>query len=307
MNSANYVDQQIKKLKDSGMHLQDAAWQAALLCTGWPYIFGDRGEYCTPDKRRAVYNNHPDQTGLVSQCQVLSNKSASCNGCKWYPSGLRVRSFDCRGFTYWILLQIYDWKLDGAGCTSQWNKESNWKAKGTVDDLPDDTLVCLFYRSKDNKNVMQHTGFYYKGETIECGAGVQYSKTLNKKWQYWAMPACIDAEPPAPDPDKKPTLRRGDEGSYVTLAQTELMQKGYDLGKWGADGKFGAQTEKAVKQFQKDNGLIADGVIGKKTWDALLNASPVLYTVSIPHLSKSKADELVNEYPGASAIDERWN
>ena len=85
------------------------------------------------------------------------------------------------------------------------------------------------------------------------------------------------------------------------------MQKGYDLGKYGADGKFGKQTEAAVKAFQKDNGLTADGVIGKKTWDALMNASPVLYTVSIPHLNKTKADELMKEYPGASAIEERWN
>ena len=304
MNTANYVAQQINKLKASGIPLEDAAWQAALLCTGWPYIFGDRGEYCTPDRRRSVYNAHPDQTGLVSQCQVLKGTTTACNGCKWYPSGLRVRSFDCRGFTYWILLQIYDWKLMGAGATSQWNNDDNWTAKGTIEECPEDTLVCLFVR-KDGK--MQHTGFGYKGETVECSNGVQYFKTRNKKWTHWGMPKCIGKEPPAPDPDKKPTLRRGDEGSYVTLAQTELMQKGYDLGKYGADGKFGAQTEKAVKQFQKDHGLTADGVIGPATWDALQNASPALYTVSIPHLTKSAADKLAGEYAGASVIEERWN
>lgn len=307
MNSANYVDQQIKKLKESGITLQDAAWQAALLCVGWAYVFGDRGEYCTPERRRNVYDAHPDQEGLVTQCQVLKGATTSCNGCKWYPSGLRTRTYDCRGFTYWILLQIYNWKLNGAGCTSQWNNEKNWKAKGTVDDLPEDTLVCLFYRSKTNKSVMQHTGFYYKGETIECGNGVQYSKTLNKKWQYWAMPKCVEGDAPVPDPDKKPTLRKGDQGSYVTLAQTLLIQRGYDCGSYGADGKFGNATEKAVKAFQKDSGLDVDGIIGKATWDALENTQPVLYTVSIPHLPKGKADDLVAQYPGASAIEERWN
>lgn len=36
-----------------------------------------------------------------------------------------------------------------------------------------------------------------------------------------------------------------------------------------ADGDFGAATLNAVKQFQSDSGLEADGLIGPKTWDAL--------------------------------------
>ena len=35
MNNAEYVDQQIQKLKNSGIPLSEAAWQAALLCVGW--------------------------------------------------------------------------------------------------------------------------------------------------------------------------------------------------------------------------------------------------------------------------------
>ena len=54
MNSAEYVDKQITKLKNKGIPLSEAAWKAALLCVGWPYIFGDRGEYCTPAKRKAA-------------------------------------------------------------------------------------------------------------------------------------------------------------------------------------------------------------------------------------------------------------
>lgn len=306
MNSANYVDKEIKKLLDSGMDLMDAAWQAAQMCIGWPYIFGDRGQYCTPSQRKAVYNKHKDQTGLIDKCQVLKNGAGSCNGCGWYPSGLRVRSFDCRGFTYWILQQIYNWELKGAGATSQWNTEKNWKATGTIDTIPDDVLVCLFYTQKGNPKVMQHTGLGYKGETIECGNGVQYFKTRNKKWTHWAMPACIDQDPPAPDPDRKPTLRRGDKGSYVTLAQTELIQKGFDCGKWGADGKFGAATEEAVKELQKQYGLEEDGVIGQETWAILDNtAKTTLYSVTIPHMTMYKAEALIKQYAGAYMTEER--
>lgn len=37
----------------------------------------------------------------------------------------------------------------------------------------------------------------------------------------------------------------------------------------GADGIFGKGTEKAVKDWQSKNGLVADGIVGPATWDAM--------------------------------------
>ena len=282
MNSAEYVDQKIKEIKESGIPLSDAAWEAAELCIGWPYIFGDRGQYCTPGQRRSVYNSHPDQTALVSKCQVLSGSRSDCSGCKWYPGGKRVRSFDCRGFTYWILLQIYNWKLMGTGCTTQWNNPDNWKAQGEIaDGIPQGVIVCVFYYKKKNgkrTKTLQHTGLYYNGETIECSNGVQYSKTLNKKWDCWGVPACVDQDvpvpvPPQPDPQPEPathpTLRKGDKGPEVKEMQEKLLLHGENLPRYGADGDFGNETQKAVKSFQKKNGLVVDGICGPKTWAKL--------------------------------------
>lgn len=214
MNSAKYVDEQIKILKASGKSQIDQAWELAKLCIGWPYIFGDRGQYCTPEKRRAVYNAHPDQEGLVSKCQVLKGSKSSCDGCQWFPGGNRVRSFDCRGFTYWVLLQIYGWELMGGGCTTQWGNEKNWKAKGEISDgIPQNTLLCVFYYKKDKQgrrtSTLQHTGLYLNGETIECSNGVQYSKTLNKKWDVWGMPACVGGDAPTPAPTPTPVPEKG--------------------------------------------------------------------------------------------------
>ena len=96
-----------------------------------------------------------------------------------------------------------------------------------------------------------------------------------------------------------PTLRKGSKGEYVTLLQTKLIQRGYDCGKWGADGSFGAATEAAVKLFQKDNGLASDGVVGANTWAALESGEVNLYTVTVPHLSLSVADEIVKKYGGS--------
>jgi peptidoglycan hydrolase-like protein with peptidoglycan-binding domain len=65
----------------------------------------------------------------------------------------------------------------------------------------------------------------------------------------------------------RPTLRRGDRSDDVAYLQGLLNDAGYDVG--SADGIFGARTEAAVRQFQADNGLTADGIVGKRTWGEL--------------------------------------
>lgn len=61
-----------------------------------------------------------------------------------------------------------------------------------------------------------------------------------------------------------PTLRRGNRGTYVKFLQSKLLSKLYPLGV--ADGIFGARTENAVIQFQSENGLTPDGIVGPRTW-----------------------------------------
>ena len=67
----------------------------------------------------------------------------------------------------------------------------------------------------------------------------------------------------------RPVLRNGSEGSAVKTLQSMLIELGYDLGKWGADGDFGDATELAVEAFQRANDLDVDGIVGEKTWTAL--------------------------------------
>ena len=66
------------------------------------------------------------------------------------------------------------------------------------------------------------------------------------------------------------TLSQGMKGAEVKALQEALAAAGYALPKYGADGDFGAETLAAVKAFQKDCGLEADGVVGPKTWAALI-------------------------------------
>ena len=58
-------------------------------------------------------------------------------------------------------------------------------------------------------------------------------------------------------------------GSDVVLCQTILRNNGYDIGSYGVDGKYGKQTEAAVKKFQNEHGLVVDGKVGVKTWAML--------------------------------------
>ena len=309
MNTWNFVNSQIPSLKNS----MEGAWQLAKLCEGWPYIYGDRGSQCTIAHRQAVYNKDPSKKvyqNVRAKCQAIraSNPTGSCSGCKWYPGGKRVLGYDCRGFTYWVLLKIYGWELMGTGATSQWNNKDNWTAQGAIDTIPDDMLVCLFQQDAKDKSVMAHTGFGYKGETIECQSGVQYKKSRESKWTHWGLPKCISGDAPTPspvDPDKKPTLRKGDTGTSVSLMQGLLIQRGYSCGSYGADGKFGNATLAALTAFQKDHGLTADGICGDNTWSALLKEEPTIYyMVIIPHLTLAKADSLLAQWPGAEKKEE---
>jgi peptidoglycan hydrolase-like protein with peptidoglycan-binding domain len=63
-------------------------------------------------------------------------------------------------------------------------------------------------------------------------------------------------------------LRRGSRNSAVKVVQERLAAKGYRCG--FPDGIWGRKTEKAVRHYQRDNGLVVDGIVGKNTWARLL-------------------------------------
>lgn len=95
------------------------------------------------------------------------------------------------------------------------------------------------------------------------------------------------------------TVKRGCKGGAVRRLQTWLLDLGYDLGAYGADGDFGAATDAAAKTFQRAQGLTCDGVVGRKTWAALETARRVAMEASAASTDEGDADAGADETDSA--------
>ena len=67
---------------------------------------------------------------------------------------------------------------------------------------------------------------------------------------------------PATDQANRPTLRRGATGDLVKTIQSKVGVP--------PNGIFDAVTEAAVRQFQRDHGLVPDGIVGPRTWATIV-------------------------------------
>ena len=142
----------------------------------------------------------------------------------------------------------------------------------------DITHVAFLYKPVDAK---KPRGDWYLIEARGVMSGVVETKLLARKPDFWGLMTkyfdygAIQSE----------GLRLGDrllkngmEGADVKQLQVALIRLGYDCGRWGADGDFGDATELAVKAFQRDHRLTADGICGPRTCAALEKALAKLET-----------------------------
>ncbi|MBD2667503.1 lysozyme [Richelia sinica FACHB-800] len=79
--------------------------------------------------------------------------------------------------------------------------------------------------------------------------------------------------------DTNEILQQGATGAKVQQLQEILTALNLQPGK--IDGDFGAKTLAAVKQFQQQQGLTPDGIVGKKTQDALNRALEKLTEIGL--------------------------
>ena len=314
MNSASQVDVLFSQWKSQGLTKETIVVNLAKAEIGWPYGWGAVNSMCTPSKRQYYSKRSQcpakDAENLIERCQVLrsSSRKSSCSGCQFFPNDEETGLNDCQG---WIkqLMQFVGISLAGGGCTTMWDNDSNWSEKGTKDRMPN--KLCLVFQYNKDKYNMQHVGLHIgDGVIIECSGTVKYSNITKTAWTHYAMVRGLGGDTPMPT---HATIRRGSTGADVVECQKDLISLGYDLGSYGADGKFGAKTEAAVKEFQRTHvdpntgdKLKVDGIVGPASWaalDAAVGPSPTptadRYTVTIPHLTLEQANALIAEYPAA--------
>lgn len=233
---------------------------AALERIGCPYVFGGTGKVCTPEYRQARMAQYPDYASKIkANCPRLKGSASSCANCKWADpeTGKGKLCYDCAQFAL-ACMKAADIPLV-SGSNSQWLK-TLYSERGKIEDMPRDK-VCLVFRDDGGK--MGHVGVYIGDGTVVHARGHDFGVVQQElsatKFSHYLIPSGLYD-------DGLPTLRKGNSGSYVEQMQTALNEAGCVC---DIDGKFGSNTEAAVKQFQKMYGLTADGICGAKTWEKL--------------------------------------
>lgn len=306
MNSISKVDALIAEWKAQGIGKTDLMSNIGEAMIGFPYGWGATGQKCTVANREARMKSgkisEGDKNLLRKRCQVLNGSKASCDGCKYHPNGECTALRDCIAFANYLMdeagIPHY-----GAGCSTMWNHAGNWQAKGKLADMPDTPcFVFQWYPGNDKK--MQHIGYYDgKGNVYHCSVEVKKQPLSAYPWSHWGLPYGMGGDVPV---ITHKTIRKGSSGPDVVLCQEDLIQLGYDLNPYGADGKFGTKTETAVKAFQSSQGLKADGIVGRGTWAALDKAAgggtdpepkQTLWTVTLQDVTRETLQKLCDVVP----------
>lgn len=296
MKTYNDVKTLVNQWKADGLSKSSVVVNAANACIGWPYVYGGRGELCTPGNRRSRVN--PDYPSIVDKCQVLSGSSGSCSGCRYHPGG-DVLFYDCRGFTYW-LFKLVDIEILGRGATSQYENDANWEEKGPIANMPKDRVCCVFRYDSDTGK-MEHTLLYDgQGNYIHCSSEVKKCKTSQYKATHYAVPKGMD---------------KG--GGVKPVPETEFAAVVYAEN--GKPVKMRAKPSTSCKTYWEiPCGTVVDVIREGDEWTQIAyndkdgymmsqflkfnESEPVkqdLVEVIIPNLTKEQAKELIEKYPEA--------
>lgn len=150
----------------------------AVALVGQGYIYGAKGQSCSPAFRARQAEQYPDQAG-----NILGT------GAKW--DGRPV--WDCAQLTRAAAKEAGVTLPSGA--TSQWNK-GPWARKGDISTMPKGEVVFLYRRQKGSDTVMAHTGIAIGDGTCVHARGTAYGVVRQNMadylWTHWASPWAED-------------------------------------------------------------------------------------------------------------------
>lgn len=254
---------------------------------GQPYWFGTCLYKCRASLLASKSRQYPDAYASsrqsryqqdIEQKKVAADCIGACKGYAWTGGGIGVLESIGTDKTYAS-------KYGSNGCpdkgatgmfTYAKSRGMDW---GVIDTLPEIVGLAL-YKSG-------HAGYYAgNGYAIEWKGfsyGCVKTKVAGRGWTHWYKLPFIDygdcnVTVPAPVENTvsyvlgDQLLQKGCKGTDVTALQETLLKLGYALPKYGADGKYGVETESAVLAFQKATTLTQDGKYGSQSNSALMTA-----------------------------------
>jgi hypothetical protein len=149
---------------------------------------------------------------------------------------------------------------------------------GTIDTIPERPGIAVRYSG--------HVGYYMGGGIVREWRDYKYgrvdTKLAGRAWTHWYELPFVDYTAQTakePEADKVVSvgtlgsrlLKKGCKGDDVKTLQELLLELGYSLPRYGADGEFGSETALAVKNFQYINDLTADGLYGEKSHEVMMD------------------------------------
>lgn len=156
------------------------AIKKALSLVGQGYIYGAKGQTCSPEFRQQQAEQYPDQADNILK-----------TGAKW--DGVPV--WDCAQLTRAVAKAAGVSLVSGA--TSQWEK-TDWAERGEISTVPEGETVLVYRRKKGDGRVMQHTGVALGDGTCVHARGTAYGvvhqKMSEHAWTHWALPKWGEVE-----------------------------------------------------------------------------------------------------------------
>jgi len=217
----------------------------------------------------------------ISEKKVCADCIGAVKGYAWTGGGQGVLESVGTDKTYASSYGSHGCPDKGADSMFTYAK-SKGCAWGTIDTLPEIPGVAL----RSDGHVGVYVGDGCAVEERGFSYGCVKTKVSSRKWTHWFQLPFVDYGDAVftggsyvkPDTAETVytlgtrTLKNGSKGTDVKAMQEFLLQLEYSLPKYGADGEFGSETEKALKKFQKKVGIKQDGIYGSETHTALMDA-----------------------------------
>lgn len=261
-----------------------------LRMVGHPYWYGTCGYKATSSllsRKTKQYPSHYGSSRTNRYRQDIANREVVCDcigGAKGYAwTGGGQAMLDAIGTDKSVPSTYGAHGCPDKGANSMFSyAKSKGCAWGTMATLPEVPGLAL---TKDG-----HVGYYIgNGWAVEWQGfayGCVKTQVSKRPWTHWYALPFIDygdaiQKAPVHTPDTPTTeytlgsrsLEKGAKGTDVKTLQEFLLQLGFSLPKYGADGSFGSETLSALKAFQSRAGIKADGIYGTETHAALMAAT----------------------------------